>query len=148
MTGSSNALSDAYKKAKTSANSWNKKDLVTAIGERAAAFDAAREKARVDQWQLNAGVHYNPWADLMKEDFAHVVEAHKAFTAQFACGSCSGLLYVSPEYRPKEMLRCACGDASLNLVAKAGGAKADGPSESAQNETAKSRAFPAPPHHP
>jgi hypothetical protein len=123
ITGAANALSDAYKKAKASANSWNKKDLVAAIGECAAKFESAREKARVDQWQLNAGVHYSPWADL--------TNAHKNFTAQFACGSCSELLWISPEYKPKEMLRCACGDANLNLMVKPAASKSAPPMESA-----------------
>jgi hypothetical protein len=123
ITGAANALADAYKKAKASANSWNKQDLVTTIGERAAAFTAAREAAKVDQWQLNAGVHYNPWADLTREDFQHVVNALKAFVAHFECATCSELLWVTPEYKPKEQLCCACGDASLNLIVKPGGAK-------------------------
>ncbi len=123
ITGASNALADAYKKAKASANSWNKQDLVIAIAERAAAFSAAREAAKVDQWQLNAGVHYNPWADLAREDFQHVVDSHRAFVAHFECASCSELLWVTPEYKPKEQLCCACGDASLNLIAKQVGPK-------------------------
>lgn len=123
MTGAANALADAFKKAKASANSWNKQDLVTTIGARAAAFTEAREAAKVDQWQLNAGVHYNPWADLTREDFQHVVDAQKAFVAHFECANCSELLWVSPEYKPKEQLCCACGDANLNLIAKSGGAK-------------------------
>lgn len=124
MTGAANALADAFKKAKASANSWNKQDLVTTIGARAAAFKEAREAAKVDQWQLNAGVHYNPWADLTREDFQHVVDAHKAFVAHFECANCSELLWVLPEYKPKEQLCCACGDANLNLIAKPGGPKA------------------------
>ena len=126
ITGASNALADAFKKAKASANSWNKQDLVTAIGGRAAAFSEAREAAKVDQWQLNAGVHYNPWADLTREDFQHVVDAHKAFVGHFTCAGCSELLWVTPEYKPKEMLRCACGDSNLNLIAKPSGSKAGG----------------------
>jgi recombinational DNA repair ATPase RecF len=135
IAGASNALADAFKKAKVSANSWNKKDLVTSISQRADAFAEAREKAGVDQWQLNAGVHYNPWADLTKEDFEYVVKAYKAFTAQFSCVTC-GLLYTSPEYKPKEMLRCSCGDTNLNLVVKSGGGRADVLSGTAHKETA------------
>jgi hypothetical protein len=123
ITGAANALTDAYKKAKASANSWNKQEVVTAIGERASAFTAAREAAKVDQWQLNAGVHYNPWADLTREDFQHVVDAYKAFAAHFECANCLELLWVTPEYKPKEQLCCACGDASLNLIVKPVGAK-------------------------
>ena len=100
--------------------------MVTAIGGRAAAFSEAREAAKVDQWQLNAGVHYNPWADLTREDFQHVVDAHKAFVGHFTCAGCSELLWVTPEYKPKEMLRCACGDSNLNLIAKPSGSKAGG----------------------
>ena len=124
MTGAANALADAFKKAKASANSWNKQDGVTTIAARAAAFTEAREAAKVDQWQRNAGVHYNPWADLTREDFQYVVDANKAFVAHFECANCSELLWVSPEHKPKEQLCCACGDANLNLIARAGGAKA------------------------
>lgn len=123
ITGAANALSDAFKKAKASANSWNKQDLVTVIGERAAAFTAARELAKVEQWQLNAGVHYNPWADLTRDDFQHVVDAQKAFVLHFQCANCAELLWVTPEYKPKEQLCCACGDASLNLIVKPAGPK-------------------------
>ena len=135
ITGAANALADAYKKGKASANSWNKQDLVT-IGERAAAFSTAREVAKVDQWQLNAGVHYNPWADLTREDFQHVVDAHKAFVAHFECATCQEMLWVTPEYKPKEQLCCFCGDASLNLIAKAGGAKLAAAPDSAKVEAA------------
>lgn len=136
ITGAANALADAYKKAKASANSWNKQDLVTAIAERAAAFSTAREAAKVNQWQLNAGVHYNPWADLTREDFQHVVDAHKSFVAHFECATCSEMLWVTPEYKPKEQLCCFCGDASLNLIAKAGGAKLAAAPDCAKVETA------------
>jgi hypothetical protein len=44
IAGASNALADAFKKAKASANSWNKRDLVTSISQRAAA-DALHQVA-------------------------------------------------------------------------------------------------------
>jgi hypothetical protein len=136
IVGASNALADAFKKAKASANSWNKKHLVTSITQREDAFAEEREKAGVNQWQLNVGVHYNPWADLTKEDFEHVVEAYKAFTAHFSCMTCGGLLYASPEYRPKEVLRCGCGDVSLNLVVRLAGQRQMCPARARGKKTA------------
>lgn len=149
ITGASNALADAYRRAKASANSWNKQNLLTTIGQRADAFSAAREDAKVDQWQLNAGVHYNPWADLTREDFQHVVVAHKAFVAHFECADCGELLWITPDYKPKEQLCCACGNASLNLITKSAGAKSAAapsePEEEAIEPAVKPAGPPAPP---
>lgn len=118
ITGAANALADCFKKAKASANSWNNPTEVEAISAREKEFRTAREAAEVDKWQLNAGVHYNPWADLAKEDFLPVVAAQKAFVESFSCKTCGEPLSVLPEYKPKEVLKCLCGETNLNLVAK------------------------------
>ena len=118
LPGALSAMGDAFKKAKASANSWNQKGVVDAVAQREALFVAARQTANADQWQLNAAVHYNPWADLSKQDFAPVVAAYKSLAAQYSCPICKGMFHVTPHRGAKEALRCACGDTDLNLTSK------------------------------
>jgi hypothetical protein len=112
------AMSSLFKKAKAAANLWNKKDLVAEIAAREAMFAGLVSKANVDNWQVNAAVHFNSWADLQRQDFEPVVAAYKELTAAFSCNACQAMFYVSPEREEKESLRCACGDLNLNLVPK------------------------------
>lgn len=50
------------------------------------------------QWQFNAGVHYNPWADLTKEDFIPVAKAQKVFVGMLSCDTCGEASTVLPQY--------------------------------------------------
>jgi hypothetical protein len=120
--GALSALGDGFKKAKAAAGSWNQKDILDAVAQREAAFAAARQAANADQWQLNAAVHYNPWADLSKEDFTPVAAAYKALVDLYACPVCKGMFHVTPPRGPKEALRCGCGHTNLNLTTKAAAA--------------------------
>ncbi|MEH6677539.1 ATP-binding protein [Phenylobacterium sp.] len=121
LNGAASATMDAFKAANKSANSWGKAELVEHIGARKAAFAAAREETKFDQWQVNAAVHYNAWANLKKEDFQPVVAAFRKFTEQFYCDNCKEPLAILPKFHDKQALKCACDKSSLNLVAKAGG---------------------------
>lgn len=118
LPGALSAMGEGLKKAKASAGSWNQKEIVETIGQREATFAAARQAAGADQWQLNAAVHYNPWADLTKEDFAPVAATYKALVELYSCPVCNGMLQVTPSRGPREALRCACGDINLNLTIK------------------------------
>lgn len=118
IVGASAALNDAFKKGKEAANSWNQKDKVAEITLRHEAFKVAEQAAKLDQWQVNASIHWNPWADMQKADFTPVVAAYRTFTDHFSCPSCSGMLSISPAFGPKQDLRCDCGNSSINLNAK------------------------------
>lgn len=110
-----------FKMAKASANSWNKKEDVEAIGARDTAFTAALTKTKFEDWQINAAVHFNEWDTLQKADFAPVVEAFKALIGHFICATpeCQETYYVTPDRGPKkEALRCGCGATNLNLIEK------------------------------
>ena len=50
--------------AKGSADSWGKSDLATEIQERLERVTAAAKAINCDLWALNAGVHFNEWANL------------------------------------------------------------------------------------
>ena len=121
ITGATAAMSDAFKKAKNAATSWGQTELMKEIGVRQGAFDAAKSAANVDQWQINTSIHYNPWADLDRNDFTPVVVAYKEFTSRFSCPDCNSMLSATPEYGTKLGLRCDCGSSNLNFTTKPGG---------------------------
>ena len=114
------ALGGLLKKAKAAANSWNQQDAVKAIGEQADALSAILKAAQVDDWQINAAVHYNAWADLHKTDFAPVVETYKSLTAAYTCPNCSQMYQVISNGPVRQTLKCDCGGLNLNLLPKKG----------------------------
>jgi recombinational DNA repair ATPase RecF len=118
LPNATGSLSELLKKAKMAANSWNQKDVIESITTRETDFAQAKTKTNHEQWQVNAAVHFNAWADLKKEDFGPVVAAFKGFTASFACSACAEMFYVAPDRGKKEGLRCGCGSLNLNLLPK------------------------------
>jgi recombinational DNA repair ATPase RecF len=118
IIGATSALGEAFKKGKEAANSWNQQGKVAEITKRHEAFKTAEQAAKLDQWQVNASIHWNPWADMQKADFTPVVTAYREFTDQFSCPSCSGMLSITPAFGAKQELRCDCGASNINLNAK------------------------------
>lgn len=118
IIGATSAMSEAFKKGKEAANSWNQQDKVAVITTRHEVFKAAEQAAKLDQWQVNASIHWNPWADMQKADFMPVVAAYRTFTDQFSCTSCSAMLSITPTFGTKQELRCDCGASNINLNAK------------------------------
>lgn len=104
--------------AKVAAQSWGQDDKMAAIAAIEQRVTAAMQASNVEQWQVNAAVHYNNWADLNKNDFVPVVESYKVLVDAFTCAKCSGLLFVSPPIGTSDALRCGCGDLNLNLTKK------------------------------
>lgn len=118
ITGATAAMNDAFKKGKEAANSWGQKERLAEITARHEAFKAAEQAAKLDQWQMNASIHYNPWADMQRADFEPVVAAYKAFTRQFSCTSCEGMFSITPAFGTKQELRCDCGSSNINFNVK------------------------------
>jgi len=112
------ALGELLKKAKAAANSWNQRDVIAKIEARELAFNAAKIGTKFEEWQVNAAVHFNAWADLNRGDFIPVVAAFKSLTSAFVCVTCDEMYLVTPERGRKEGLRCRCGGLSLNLLQK------------------------------
>jgi len=112
------ALGNAYSRAKAAANSWNRQATIAAIVARSDHFDTAKIATSVDQWQINAAVHFNAWADLQKQDFAPVAVAYKNLVEAFSCTSCGEMLSIAPRKGKKEALRCSCGAVNFNLIEK------------------------------
>ena len=118
MPNATSGFADLLKKAKAAANSWNQKNVIGTIDTLETAFGEAKLKTNLDNWQVNAAVHYNAWADLKKEDFIPVVTAFKVFTRLFSCATCEEMYFVTPDRGKKEGLRCGCGATNLNLLQK------------------------------
>ena len=112
------ALGDGFKKGKAVANSWNQQPAVQEIADREQQFATARNATNVDQWQINAAIHFNSWENLQRADFQPVVGAFHALADMFMCEACEGMLYISPDRGPKSSLRCDCARVIINLQAK------------------------------
>lgn len=109
-------LRELYKEGKAVADSWKRPSDATAITLREKALSELSSASNVEQWQINAAVHYNQWATLHPKDFKPVAESYQKLIEHFRCGKCNGLLRIIPERGPKEALRCDCSDININLV--------------------------------
>jgi recombinational DNA repair ATPase RecF len=118
ITGATAAMNDAFKKGKEAANSWGQKERLAEISAKHEAFKVVEKAVNLEQWQVNASIHYNPWADLQASDFEPVVTAYRDFTEQFCCPSCEAMLSVAPSFGTRQELRCDCGDANINFNVK------------------------------
>jgi len=118
MPRATSAMAKLLKQAKSAANSWGKKDLVAEITAKEDSFRALIQKTEIENWQVNAAVHFNAWASFNKNDFQPVINSFRQLTTFFSCSSCHMIFHVSPEREAKESLRCGCGDLNLNLLPK------------------------------
>lgn len=106
------------KDGKAAAKIWKQTDKEQAITEREARFSDAAGASQVEQWQLNAAVHYNEWATLHVNDFKPLVAALRTLVNEFCCNKCHSILFTAPPYGTPEALRCICGDCNINLRKK------------------------------
>lgn len=104
---------------KAAAQSWKQADIQAAVTERETTFGKVVTASQVEQWQLNAAVHFNAWANLHANDFAPVVDAYKALVQEFHCAACHSIVAVMPDHGEVQNLRCACGKINVNLMKKA-----------------------------
>ncbi|MBI4744096.1 MAG: AAA family ATPase [Actinobacteria bacterium] len=74
-------------------------------------------KSQVEQWAVNAEVHYNEWANLTKNDFSPVVDAFKEVFKLFECSKCHGLLNMERGVGKSNMktVICNCGNICWNV---------------------------------
>lgn len=106
------------KAGKVAAQSWAQNEKISAITEQETRFGITVEASKVEQWQVNAAVHYNEWTNLHGNDFKPVVSVFKALVEAFSCKKCDSILFATPEYGEAEALRCTCGEYNLNLLMK------------------------------
>ena len=85
-----------------------------------AFYDNAKKviaKSQVEQWAINAEVHYNSWSDMTKNDFEPVVQSFKELFGLFQCDSCGKPLILERgvgEHKSKS-LSCNCKKISWNV---------------------------------
>jgi hypothetical protein len=111
-------MRNLYSIAKNVAKSWGQKDVVGQLTIHETEFAKLVETSGVEQWQVNAAVHYNSWDNLVKEDFAPVADSFRKLLAGFTCPSCKEYLRLSPDREKPESLRCECGTTNVNLRKK------------------------------
>lgn len=111
-------LRHLYKKAKESANSWNKRDVVDQIEKRELDLNRLITTSNLEQWQVNVAVHFNSWDNLDKNEFSPVVSSFKELLAGFRCDKCGSYLRISPDRETPEFISCDCSDINYNLLLK------------------------------
>jgi len=74
-------------------------------------------KSQIEQWAINANVHYNNWTTFTKEDFLPLISAYKDLFGLFSCQKCGGLIAYN-ELRGENAranVSCGCGDFFWNV---------------------------------
>ncbi|MCE7699839.1 MAG: chromosome segregation protein SMC, partial [Methanobacterium paludis] len=111
-----------YKKllndAKASANSWNRQDEVTKLSEILEKSSEIIRESQVEEWTINANVHYNNWANFTPNDFKPVVDAFEKLFNIFKCPECGCILHLTMNGYLAEAVRCDCGSIDWNLKEK------------------------------
>lgn len=97
--------------AEKAAISWGKNELATELKTKKVLFKELITKSQLEQWQTNAAIHYNEWANLEATDFLPVAASFKNLIEALCCPNenCKSVLYVIPERGERDTLRCACG---------------------------------------
>lgn len=118
LPNATSKMKKLLKAGKAAAQSWGQAEKIAAVTEQENRFSAAVEMSKVEEWQVNAAVHFNEWANLHKNDFEPVAAAFKALTEALTCMKCNSILFATPEHGEVEALRCACGEHNVNLLKK------------------------------
>jgi recombinational DNA repair ATPase RecF len=106
------------RKAKASANSWGKRDVVERLTDAESVAQQCYQRTTAEQWATNKGIHYDQWHQLGSADLSDVVDAFKDMCAVFMCPSCNSVFSVSASAagRKAEAVRCNCQAVNWNLV--------------------------------
>jgi energy-coupling factor transporter ATP-binding protein EcfA2 len=106
------------KQAKKSAQSWSQNEQLDRLIELATTTSQIYQRTLVEQWAVNATVHFNNWANLSKDDFIPVREAFQDCHALFICQDCGSILRLAKKDLIPMALRCGCGKVDWNLIGK------------------------------
>ncbi len=111
------AYKECLKKAKANFQNLKQTDKVAELNEIEQKVSEIISKSQVEQWIVNANVHYNKWETFSKNDFEPVVEAFKELFGLFTCSKCGTIISISYTKRtvPKTVLSCGCGSFCWNL---------------------------------
>ena len=111
---------DLVGRGRRAALSWDDKETVAAFDERESVRKQIHDRTHVEQWSINASVHYNNWEDMSKEDFSPVADAFRDLQGLFTCSTCGGLLEKIPRKGSHQAARCPCAKVNWNFRRKPG----------------------------
>lgn len=111
-------LNRLFGKAKNAAHSWGQIDIEKEITERASTFTQLVAASNVEQWQVNAAIHYNSWGNLVPEDFTPVAKVFRELLEGFTCPKCHTYYSLLLDQREPQSLCCNCGNININLRKK------------------------------
>ncbi len=115
LSGAKGALSSCLKKAKKSAVSWKNTELEQEYITIETEVKEVFQRTQVEQWGINAMVHYNNWANLGKDDFRPIIEAFHDLENQFLCSHCNGIISLIMDGVTEKSVKCPCGKINWNL---------------------------------
>lgn len=99
------------KRAKAVSNTANDKQKLEELSKLETKAEAIFARTQIDQWMVNANVHYNKWATFVREDFAPLISAYKDLFGLFSCSKCGSPITYS-EIRgenARASVNCKCG---------------------------------------
>lgn len=105
-------------KGQQAAESWGDTELAKKIKDQEKAIGIAFDATNTEQWQVNATIHYNEWANFSPEDFTPVVEAFKNLVALIHCKKCGSTYSLSGSILKPDTLRCSCTTINLKMKEK------------------------------
>ena len=112
---------EVLRKGRQAASSWHDNETLAAFEEQETIRKQIYSRTFVEQWTINASVHFNNWANMSKEDFGPVVDAFRDLQALFACSNCGGFLEKLPQKGTPQVVKCQCGKVNWNLRNRSSG---------------------------
>lgn len=118
LSPATSQLQNLYEEAIKAAGKWKQAETEEKLIAQRATMKELISKSQAEQWQTNASIHYNEWADLDKKDFLPVVAAFRSLTEAFSCKGCNTVFYLTYDKNVRDSLRCSCGTVNINLKGK------------------------------
>ena len=109
---------DLVARALRAAISWSNQEDVEKFKEVESVRKQVHDQISIEQWAVNAAVHYNNWENLSNEEFEAVADAFKGLHGLFECSACGRFLEKIPRKGRPEVVKCRCGVVNWNLRGK------------------------------
>lgn len=117
LSAAMSRYSSVLGKAKAAAQSWNNEDAFQELNVADSVRGQVYKRTQVDQWAIDAHIHYNNWANLTGGEFTNVVEAFRDLFELFRCQQpqCRQVLEIAYVQGEPASLKCPCGKINWNL---------------------------------
>jgi recombinational DNA repair ATPase RecF len=112
------AYKNHLKKAKLNFQKMGLKDKYEELKELEKKASDIIVKSQIEQWIVDANVHYNKWDEFGRNDFEPVVKAFTSLFGLFTCSICGSMIQrsqVRGGTSPKDTVSCACGKIFWNV---------------------------------